>query len=158
MTRPLKFRFLDSRTNKFVYSNEFEWQKETQQLRAFFVMAENFAKNDVIQQYIGLTDKNGKEIYEGDIVKQCLYLYDEWVGNDLYGCIMHRIVEMASYTENQTNRNVGFALFPDINYKDWSGHPITSKCEIVGNIFETPELLDKNKLWTKPPSRDKNNS
>lgn len=66
-----------------------------------------------LMQYTGLHDKNGKEIYEGDIV--------EWQsGDDVSRMAVHFRVE---YGRCMT--------IPYIN----------SKCEVIGNIHESPELL-----------------
>ena len=69
------------------------------------------------QQYTGLKDKNGVEIYEGDIVKR-------W-GN-IYIVIWDKIGFRMKWTkEDSVNR------FPD------------ELCEVIGNIYENPELLNR---------------
>jgi len=69
----------------------------------------------------GLKDKNGKEIYEGDIIE---YDYDDY--HDPFG---------TNYPHNKIERSVvrfdNFSDFPDYPY---------SKCEVVGNIYENPIL------------------
>ena len=89
---------------------------------------------NTIGQYTGLHDKNGKEIYEGDIV-----LYQDWEmayeggGNDSF--INKGIVEYCednccfNVTERQT---VDLA---DVLYKD------NEDLEVIGNIYDNPELL-----------------
>lgn len=86
---------------------------------------------DTIGQYTGLKDKNGKQIFEGDIV-----IYD----NSPYN----------AYCEPQRGviawRN-GSLCF---KYKPWTSvmyRPLCSddffaaKCDVIGNIHDNPELL-----------------
>lgn len=74
-----------------------------------------------LMQFTGLTDKNGKEIYEGDIVR-------EWPKKS-------NKVSFIVY------RNKGFWV-DDENY-GWEGEDLWNwnKIEIIGNIHENPELL-----------------
>lgn len=82
-----------------------------------------------IMQYTGLKDKNGKEIYEGDILrfkanytkKPCGYVVCK--------------VEFSSYGIELTN-----ALYSYDPIEETSEFPYTS--EVIGNIYENPELLE----------------
>ena len=75
----------------------------------------------VLMQYTGLKDKNGKEIYEGDILKGDWSIVDDIeVGEvEFYGGV--------------------FRFKP-------AGQPLSygyylKECEIIGNIYENKELL-----------------
>lgn len=81
-----------------------------------------FEKNEesiVIMQYTGLNDKNGKEIYEGDIIlRNGKYKYHvEWNRGEFHAEPFHG----------------GFGVI-------LSGLA-TDEFEVIGNIYETPELL-----------------
>lgn len=74
-----------------------------------------------LMQYTGLKDKNGKEIYEGDIVNV-----------NYYGGTP-RYEKVHFYT---VGGFIGFHPFTDDGYH-WPSH----LCEIVGNIYQNPELI-----------------
>jgi len=96
-------------------------------------------KRFIFQQYTGLKDKNGVRIYDGDILKETHY--EDWTdenGFEYLGVVRHKV-----YSNNDAgNQFSGFVTFPNLNEnKEYSGNPIKTNCEIVGNIFENPDLI-----------------
>lgn len=71
-----------------------------------------------LMQFTGLQDKNGKDIYEGDIVNQ-LYLRN-------YGELGDKSREIVQVKFQPTS---GYNIWPN-------------DVEVIGNIYESPELLE----------------
>ena len=81
------------------------------------------AEDLVLMQSTGLKDKNGKEIFEGDIVKMSKDVYSE---PTYYEVVRHR-----GGAYRLESKQHGCEL--------WLRH---TDCEIVGNVYENKELLD----------------
>jgi len=88
-------------------------------------------RNDAVitMQYIGLKDKNGKEIYEGDVLKQTEYIGGNFIE------IIHKwfSVEWQGAVFSYKPLRVGSVQY--------TVRPFTENIEIIGNIYENPELL-----------------
>lgn len=128
MKRKIKFRGIDKLRNEYVYGYFMEWDVKT------FII--EYGKKGIPSQQIevisetvgqntGLYDRNGKEIYEGDIVKMIDVDFNE---------------PDVVYFGEVVFRDGGFEA---INEQD--NYYINSKCEIIGNIYSNPELLEVNK-------------
>lgn len=77
----------------------------------------------ILMQSTGLRDKNGKEIFEGDIVKMSKDVYSE---PTYYEVVRHR-----GGAYRLESKQHGCEL--------WLRH---TDCEVVGNVYENPELLE----------------
>jgi uncharacterized phage protein (TIGR01671 family) len=89
--------------------------------------------NSELMQFTGLTDKNGEEIYEGDIVWFNVENQDRYYGDNI-GYIIYEDYSYAIQTKNS-----GIKRF-DTYLGAYSGSLI-----LVGNFYENPELLDGRK-------------
>lgn len=152
--REILFRGKSKKTNRWAKGELFTlrgsttiFQKETDgSITQFYVIPET------VGQYIGLTDKNGTKIFEGDIVEfddevwesyytSCGDEYDSWevkncgvVGFDedrsCFDFINYKFNENSVEADLHENHDIEFAEF-------------ISELVVIGNIHDTPELLEK---------------
>lgn len=126
-SRPIKFRAWDKEkmvhfTQKQWICSEYNsicWEVDEEEEKEY--LGKLHLKEDyILMQYTGLKDKNGKGIYEGDIVKasyrntpQVVEWIAKYAGFSIGGAMPERPVNS--------------------DFTDW---------EIIGNIYENPELLN----------------
>ena len=116
--RTIKFRGLRTDGKGWVYGGYFQHTPDEDGVR-YYIFDFNEGAVEVIPesvgQFTGLHDKNGKEIFEGDIVTD---------GVGKYKIIYD--LKLAGYQP--------YCIFRDEpeNY-----------CEVIGNIYENPELISK---------------
>lgn len=134
--RELRFRawvYYGERLEKPNYSRDYD------SLDRFF---EDHDENDIdqcIEQYTGLKDKNGKEIYEGDIV---IIEPAESFAKTYYGSESRMLITGA----HRVYFEYGVFLVEETADEHMPlGQYIAQELEVVGNIHENPELLKKEK-------------
>jgi len=116
--REIKFRAWLAETKKIVYFDL--WGLDGNYIISADEMFDE-DDGDVVMQYTGLKDKNGREIYEGDIVKDNCGHWDK------------KEVEISPQFFHEA---IEYGLLRGL----LSGKPVL---EIIGNIYENPELIEK---------------
>ncbi|RND64409.1 YopX protein [Lacticaseibacillus paracasei] len=120
MKREIKFRaFLNSK----YYENPrmLSWEELLEQYDAIDMFQRDLM---TLMQYTGLHDKNGREIYEGDVLDIGLRNQD--------GKPVIAPVSYETYAAGYVLDNGGNGIW----------QRLTEDCEVIGNIFENPELLE----------------
>ena len=124
--REIKFRVWDTENKEMLRVQELDFEDtfyggrlsiRTEQYNDYFDI-----EDMILMQYTGLHDKNGKEIYEGDIVKSFFVDTDE-AGNEIY---KYYIIE-DKYDEVLCEYNIDKFM----------------NLEVIGNIYDNKELLNE---------------
>ena len=137
--REIKFRGFNAKNNQWLYGSHILNRGK------HFVAPDEFADGktwedyevyeESIGQFTGLTDKNGKEIYEGDIVS---HPWKDPIFGDL--------VETSQFVHSTICFNNGAFV---VNYRLQGEYIylqdfVRLKCiEAIGNVHDNPELLEK---------------
>ena len=90
-----------------------------------FGVGEHLVDTETVGEYTGLTDKNGKKIFEGDIVSG-YFDHEKIVGYIFYGSDAKFFIQRKGLFGIELN-----------NAEDW--------VEVIGNIHDNPELLEVSK-------------
>lgn len=132
MSRPIKFRAWDKAQGKWC-----KWEDQSSPtidlyhcFRYNSLMVDNdqydFPSEIILMQYTGLKDKNGVEVYEGDIVRDC-----GWEASS-----PSQVVAW-----NEINGAYGLKLRPEYECRSFA--PNWPTLEVIGNIYENLDLTDK---------------
>lgn len=133
------------------------WETDICVIRVFDSGFDNYEEYDVIPetvgQYTGLTDKNGKKIFEGDIVKT-QERYDRPYSKNRkskrhIGVVEYQIHSGSGFHNSKTgkwDRYMEYAAEWIVKVQDYGKFTYGSwgdfwDCEVIGNIHDNPELL-----------------
>ena len=90
----------------------------------------------ILMQYTGLKDKNGTEIYEGDIVKIHAHSYDYGFSKNRIGQIKFLDGSFGFYKQLSEKEYLFNELSTEYGYGELDYY------EVIGNIYKNPELLE----------------
>lgn len=112
--REIKFRYWDKENNEMIDGDVLAFEE--------YLPIADHLNQEGITQYVGLKDKNGKEIYEGDIVKISNHPFE--------GSMKINGNYEVGYNEYMELCCGSLLLFRNKHY-----------AEVIGNVFENPELI-----------------
>jgi uncharacterized phage protein (TIGR01671 family) len=130
--REIKFRGKRIDNGEWVYGYVYRHSYDENDNQVWYILSKEVKDSVVVapktvEQYTGLKDKNGVEIYEGDICT-------------LYGGLYKATVVYAA-----DNARYGFALvgrdFDGADYDYGFNEETLRNCEVIGNIHDNPESL-----------------
>ena len=134
MSREIKYKAWLKEEKKMVIVETIDFSEksiqylEKNEIIDAYLLRTTFLEDIELMQYTGIKDKNGKEIYEGDILKY-KFPYDRRLKH----------VSLVKFIETEAS----FGL-KDIYGNEIPLYRITANnyFEVIGNIYENPELLE----------------
>ncbi len=121
MNRIIKFRAWDK---KNLEMRDWKWLSTASYTMQFSLFED---ENFVCQQFTGLLDKNGKEIYEGDLLK-----------------FSENYVSGAAILSTEVKAMNEVIVIEEVKWVEQRWQPYRlHEGEVIGNLYENNELLDK---------------
>lgn len=132
--REIKFRAWDKENKEMLDIEDLHWDDCPRDFSIRTTMYRDYfdIKDMILMQYTGLKDKNGKEIYEGDIVSK--ETFDDTKPN-------YRNISYAKVV--WIKELAGFYLVNRENKILWEVSEDKYNIEVAGNIYENSKLLEK---------------
>ena len=137
--REIKFRAWDIENNKFLIQEE-----ENTNIKELFDLFNllnhceiKYKERFILEQFTGLKDKNGKDIFEGDILNLKTSNPDNWAIKEFR---KSTIVVVSFEKGSFVDENTSMQLWDKIRNISYS-HESWTHYEIIGNIHQNKDLL-----------------
>lgn len=119
----------ENEIHQIVFERMLDWNLPNRHLRVDVIP-------ETVGQYTGLTDKNGKKIFEGDILK--IARVSDSIGSYYFPPLDYPVNvivkwDMCAWMWETLCEDKRYIGFPDA----WCHY----ECEVIGNIHDNPELL-----------------
>ncbi len=133
MNREIKFRaWTTEKQSRYLPNRMWSWEEILDERIADAWKLEKmiWSEDDkiVLMQYTGLKDKNGRDVFEGDIVE---YIDDKGTSVEKKG------TDKVWWNEKES------AFYGGVRQETWDGAYVrdSENMEVIGNVFVNPELL-----------------
>ena len=133
----LKFRAWDKLNNEMYVVEQINLNRGEFESIGYGITFLRGADEVILMQSTGLKDKNGKEIFEGDVVSRnsgmpSVVEFGKWIYEEDFG---YKIKNIGFYLNSSYDDD---EFFQAMDYED-----IRKNYEVIGNIYENPELLEE---------------
>ena len=145
--REILFRGKTRSDKKWIYGNLLQTDNGTYVIQNYAPF-EGIGKYEVdpetVCQYTGLTDKNGKKIFEGDIVQDAEWEFEEYepevkgIVRFMTGTFDSGVYEYNGWVVEEKDKNIDHTPLLQYEKRDKWGNV---GFEVIGNIFDNPELI-----------------
>lgn len=125
-TKEINEKIKNNIKHKIIFEVQGDWNMENH-----IQLAD--VKPETVGQYTGLHDKNGKEIYEGDIVLLDCYNYEEPLFSGEFK-VIYDVEKGMWLLVDLENKDRDFTFGEIRSY-------YKAEIEVIGNIYDNPELL-----------------
>ncbi|HBI7027594.1 TPA: hypothetical protein K8M70_001317 [Clostridium perfringens] len=153
MSRDIKFRVWDKTSDSMLYQDDFERvELDTKNKMVTLIAEEESDKSHYvldyedgieaeILQYTGLKDKNGKEIYEKDIVKVTINnkTFNAWIVFEM-GSFMIANDDITYYIDDNWNDNV--KCLSELAWEQEEFEDRIYCLEVIGDTYQNIDLIE----------------
>lgn len=135
MTREIKFRTWDGRVMQYP---KYSKKHNCPVLRLVEFLQDKTSYSNypevILMQFTGLFDRNDREIYEGDILRSCVYAANQSKHFEV-------LFEKDGYFVSSNRTKANWAIGEKYRISEWISLLEKYEIELVGNIFENKNLL-----------------